>query len=91
MADIDDIPEELPTFVITARRELDAVLDELGADEIRVLTRIAERLEMGSGVYGRLHLAGDRRAFRSHEAREEVEDALVYFACAGLKDEGRSS
>jgi hypothetical protein len=32
-------------------------------------------------------LAGDTRAFRSKEAREELEDALVYLACAWLKSE----
>ena len=79
MADVDNIPEELPTFVITARRELDAVLDGLGADEVRVLTRIAERLELGAGVYGRLHLAGDaaERFRKSRGARGDRRRARV--------------
>ena len=29
----------------------------------------------------------DERAFRTKEAREELEDALVYLACAWLKAE----
>ena len=32
--------------------------------------------------------AGDRREFRKTEARQEVEDALVYLACAWLRDQG---
>ena len=59
----------------------------LGEDELRVLARIAARLRMGAGVYGRLHIDTDTRAFRN-EAREEIEDALVYLACAWLKKEG---
>jgi hypothetical protein len=49
--------------------------------------RIAERLRQGAGVYGQLHIATDTRDFRN-EAREEIEDALVYLACAWLKQEG---
>ena len=60
---------------------------ELGADEVRVLARIAERLKGGQTAYGPLHLETDRREFRLKEAREEVEDALVYLACAWLKGE----
>ena len=52
-----------------------------------MLVRIAQRLRLGAGVYGRLHIAADARGFRN-EAREEIEDALVYFACAWLKGEG---
>jgi hypothetical protein len=70
-----------------ARAELTGVLCELGGDEVRVLTRIAQRLKVGKGLYGPLDLARDPRAFRSKEAREEVEDALVYLACAWLKAE----
>jgi len=53
--------------------------------------RIAERLKSGAERYGLLHLATDNRAFRSQEAREEIEDALVYLACAWLKREGQGS
>jgi hypothetical protein len=70
-----------------AWQELTAATSWLGDDEIRVLARIAERLRHGAGVYGQMHVASDRREFRK-EAREEVEDALVYLACAWLKQEG---
>lgn len=69
------------------RLELDAIADTLGADELRVLARIALRLRMGATVYGTLQVAFDERNFRSEEAREELEDALVYLACAWLKAE----
>jgi hypothetical protein len=49
-----------------------------------VLTHIAMRLEIGLRQYGALVLATDVRAFRDKEAREELEDALVYLACAWL-------
>ena len=72
---IDDDPDRYGT--VTA----------LGLDEVLVLERLAERLRSGQRQYGFLHLANDRRAFRSKEAREELEDALVYLACAWLKAE----
>jgi hypothetical protein len=70
-----------------AWRALAAHAAWLGDDEMRVLARIAERLRHGAGVYGQLHLHRDTRDFRK-EAREELEDALVYLACAWLKQEG---
>ena len=70
-----------------ARAGLNGIACELGRDELRVLTRIAERIRAGRRSYGPLFLAGDRRAFRGKEAREELEDALVYLACAWLKAE----
>jgi hypothetical protein len=39
-----------------ARLELDALVDTLGVDEVRVLTRIAMRLCVGSRLYGTLRL-----------------------------------
>jgi hypothetical protein len=66
---------------------LDQAIARLGRDEQRVLTRIAERLALGATTYGLLTLSSDSRSFKSHEAREEIEDALVYFACAWLKSE----
>jgi hypothetical protein len=74
-------PEEV------ARATLHGVAGDLGRDEVRVLTRIAERLQAGRLTYGPLFLANDTRTFRSKEAREELEDALVYLACAWLKAE----
>jgi hypothetical protein len=70
----------------SARDELDAVVQTLGADEVRVLVRIAERLQHGRKVYGALDVERDGRDFR-REAREEIEDALVYSACLWLKEE----
>jgi hypothetical protein len=72
-----------------ARATLHGVTCDLGCDEVRVLTRIAERIRAGRLVYGPLFLANDRRTFRSKEAREELEDALVYLACAWLKAEAQ--
>ena len=69
-------------------RELAAVVAQLGDDEVRVLVRIAERLKGGMHAYGELRIAVDRREFRKTEARQEIEDALVYLACAWLKEEG---
>jgi hypothetical protein len=68
----------------TARAMLNGVVSHLGRDELRVLTRIAERLRQGRAAYGPLFLAGDTRTFRGKEAREELEDTLVYLACALL-------
>jgi hypothetical protein len=72
-----------------ARAGLRAILLTLGVDEVLVLGRIAERLRKGQEQYGFLHLATDRRSFRSKEAREEIEDALVYLACSWLRSETR--
>jgi hypothetical protein len=52
--------------------------------EVRVLARIAGRLLRGSEIYGRLDVASDRRDF-AKEAREEIEDFLVYAACGWLR------
>ena len=88
----DDSDEPIPDTVpmITphdaARAALTGLACELGHDEVRVLVRIAERLKSGRSQYGRLYLATDTRAVRAVEAREEVEDALVYLACAWLLD-----
>jgi hypothetical protein len=78
--------ERALTPEISARAALNGVTCELGHDEVRVLTRIAERLRGGQGAYGQLDLTTDLRQFRTKEAREEIEDALVYFACAWLQE-----
>ena len=70
-----------------ARATLNGAVENLGRDEVRVPTRIAERLALGRRAYGPLDLATDLRTFRSKEAREELEDVLVYLACAWLKAE----
>lgn len=57
---------------------------DLGADELRVLVLVAERLAAGRRRYGALDIAGDRRDFQL-EAIEEVADALVYAACGLMR------
>ena len=47
-----------------ARATLNGVVESLGRDEVRVLTRIAQRLAFGRRAYGPLHVATDRRTFR---------------------------
>jgi hypothetical protein len=83
----DDIPDTARTPNMGILCALDQALAKLGPDEQRVITRIAERLVHGATTYGPLQLSSDPRSFKSKEAREEVEDALVYFACAWLKGE----
>lgn len=89
--DDEPIPdtERMITYEDAARASLRTRILELGLDEVLVLDRLAERLRRGQRQYGFLHLANDRRAFRAKEAREELEDALVYLACAWLKAETR--
>jgi hypothetical protein len=74
-----------------ARASLRSIILTLGLEEMLVLGRIAERLRRGQEQYGFLHVASDRRSFRSTEAREELEDALVYLACAWLRSETREA
>ena len=69
------------------RAHLTGLACGLAEDELRVLTSIAQRLKGGQSAYGRLCLATDSRQFRAKEAREEVEDALVYLACAWLQNQ----
>jgi hypothetical protein len=85
----EPIPDTLPMITPhdAARAVLTGVACELGLDEVRVLVRIGERLRTGRKQYGPLRVASDTRSFRSKEAREELEDALVYLACAWLKSE----
>ena len=85
----DLIPDTDRAPTMGARVALDYAVSQLGPDEHRVLTRIAQRLLHGAAVYGPLALALDTRDFRRREAREELEDALVYLACAWLKADGQ--
>lgn len=62
---------------------LDAILAELGPDEVRVLTRLAARLLEGQRRYGRLDVAHDRRDWRA-ERGDEIADLLVYSAIGEL-------
>jgi hypothetical protein len=78
--------EILPSGLGEALVELDDTIEKLNVDEVHALLRIAKRLVHGRRSYGELHLASDPRDF-AREAREEVEDALVYFACRWLVKE----
>ena len=69
---------------MTASDSLAAVTSQLGDDELRVLTFIAQRLLGGATQYGALDLATDRRNF-ARERGEEIGDMLVYWACEDLK------
>lgn len=65
------------------RAELAAVVDGLGADEVRTLLYLAQRLAMGARQYGALDLASDRRDW-DDEARAETADLAVYATFALL-------
>lgn len=58
-------------------------LKELGADELRVLEVIANRLVMGKAQYGALRLSVDRRSW-TKEAAEEACDLAVYLSILTL-------
>jgi hypothetical protein len=61
--------------------ELNAVVVDLRADEIKVLTVLARRLLAGQRHYGPLDVRTDGRDWRRERA-EELADALVYGAIA---------
>lgn len=64
---------------MTDRDALMATVAELGADELRVLRLIADRLALGARQYGTLDLAADRRDLR-REALAEAADLSIYLA-----------
>lgn len=84
----DPIPPTLRTVTPddAARATLRDAMDELGRTEVRVLTRIAERLKTSARTRGALGFLTPR-AFRSKDARREIDDALVFLACAWIKAE----
>jgi hypothetical protein len=59
----------------------------IGYDELRVIERVAERLDLGRHRYGELDLSRPR-AWR-RELREELLDALVYDVAEELAFEDR--
>lgn len=65
---------------VVARR-----LDACALDELRVIDRVLERLELGRQRYGALDLSVPRNWRR--ERAEERLDALVYDVCAELAAE----
>ena len=93
LLDDEPIPDtvRMISYEDAARASLRASILALGIDEVRVLQSLADRLQAGQRQYGLLRLESDRRDFRGKEAREEIEDSLVYFACAWLLAETRKS
>jgi hypothetical protein len=59
-------------------------LSELGVDELRVLDRIAARLQVGQKQYGELRLDTDTRDW-TEEALQEALDLSVYLAIKGAR------
>lgn len=66
------------------RARVVAVVEALGADELRVVLFVAERVRAGREVYGALDVANDGRDFR-RERDEELADTIVYSACEALR------
>ena len=88
----DPVPEDEPipdtlrmvTPEDAVRATLNGVVCGLGRDEVRVLTRIAERLKVRAARYGALNVSRDASTFGREEATEMVEDFLAYLAVAWL-------
>jgi hypothetical protein len=70
-----------------ARAALTGAVAELGRMEVRVLTRIAERLTTAARTGRALGVIPRARAWPGGDARGEVDDALVFLACAWIKAE----
>lgn len=66
-----------------AQAALLAAADRLNVDEFAVLTRLAQRLELGRTRYASLNLATDKRDW-SKEMHEELLDMMVYAAAREL-------
>jgi len=69
------------------RRDLARRQQLLGLDELRVIDRVQQRLELGRERYGELELAKDRD-WRAERFDERV-DALVYDVAGELAEEDR--
>jgi len=65
--------------------QLGLYAEQLGRDELDVLTRIAHRLVAGRRIYGPLDIATDRRDWR-RERDEEAADYLVYQMVLTIKE-----
>jgi hypothetical protein len=100
MRDAEDLPDtetqtqaEIPPTLrsITpediARATLNSALAELGRTEVHVLTRIAERLTTTARAGGALGAIRRARTFLREDAQREIDDALVFLACAWIKAE----
>ena len=56
-------------------------------DELRVMSELLRRLEVGRERYGHLDLSKDSRDWRKEESEEHL-DGAVYRACDYLSKEG---
>ena len=65
--DVADVKDELQGLVASG----------LGPDELRILVRVARRLQVGFERYGEMRVAKDTRDYEK-EASEELLDWLVY-------------
>lgn len=65
------------------RDDLEARLELCAYDELRVVSKILGRLELGRSRYGYLDLARDTRDYKREEAEEHL-DGAVYRACDEL-------
>lgn len=64
------------------RGKLDALLDEMNDDELKVILYVAKRIDHGRAEYGGLNISrGDWRK----ELAEEQADSIVYVACDAIK------
>lgn len=62
---------------VRPKEELKELVNGLGEDEVRILVRVARRLEFGRQRYGLMDLKNDKRDF-VREAMEEILDWMVY-------------
>jgi hypothetical protein len=65
------------------RTNLCARLEAFSRDELRVVDRVMQRLELGRDRYGALDLAVDKRNW-DQEADEERVDGLIYETCRDI-------
>lgn len=72
------------------RADLEARLELCAYDELRVVSKILGRLELGRQRYGYLDLARDRRNYKREEAEEHL-DGAVYRACDELDREDKEA
>ena len=64
------------------RDKLNALLDGMGDDELKVMLYVAKRIDHGRAEYGGLNISrGDWRK----ELAEEQADSIVYVACDAIK------
>lgn len=60
-------------YAVIAQR----LFGDLRGDELDVIGRVVERLQLGRGIYGELDIRRDVRQWKK-ERRDELVDALIY-------------